>query len=211
MSRRVLMQVVAGVVALATAVTSGYALIMLALWSGLPEPLAPALPLAVDGAGVVGALCWITRKDSARTWGKSTAIAALLLSMAANALHASGASDRWFAPVVGALIPASLWVTVHLLAIPERVPATRKPASRRKSATTPARRPEPVTSMPQSVKQPSAPHPVTDGATEKIRAALIDLGYPHRDIARGTLARLDADNGVTGLARQVAKRLREAA
>lgn len=112
----------AGVVGLATATVSSVSLYQLAQACAIKGPLAAGLPVAVDAAGVVGAVSWVTQQGPARRWGQGIAVFALALTVAANgASHAISAGllpvSLWLVLCVGATIPASLWATTHLSAL----------------------------------------------------------------------------------------------
>jgi len=115
------------VVMSAAAVLSFAALRELAATVGIPAPLTPLLPVAVDAGAAVSCSTWLSRRvppQAARfacgmTWGL------LVLTVAGNAaqlgMHANAVVPPWWvAVIVGAVPPAVVGGTVHLAVLVAR-------------------------------------------------------------------------------------------
>ncbi|MCW2905131.1 MAG: hypothetical protein JWO67_7396 [Streptosporangiaceae bacterium] len=166
-------------VALATIVTSSVSLYSLAVLCGIPEPLSAALPIALDAGAAVTALVWITEKGELRKWGRAVTIAALVASVAGNAIQHAITSGllRVELPlvlIVGASIPAMLWATIHITALMARTPtvevrAARKPRQSGRPAPTVADRVAETTPAAAQSERKPAVKPDGETATEWAR------------------------------------------
>jgi len=116
----------------AAAVLSFDALRSLAVAVRINESLAPLLPLAVDAGAAVSCAVWLSPggREDARRFARWLTWALLALTVAANAAatgwHALEVTPPWWAAViVGAIAPAVVGGTVHLLVLVGRadVPA----------------------------------------------------------------------------------------
>jgi hypothetical protein len=138
----------AGLVGAATAATSAVSLYQLAEVCGIPWVLPAALPIAMDVGAAVGAIAWITQSGAIRAWGRGIAIAALIGTLAGNAVQhaiASGllAVDLGLVLSVGASFPATLWAVFHLTAL-----MTQRDRKKKADATPKQRAPRTVTPNP---------------------------------------------------------------
>lgn len=145
----------AGLVGAATAATSAVSLYQLAEVCGIPWVLPAALPIAMDVGAAVGAIAWITQSGQIRAWGRGIAIAALIGTLAGNAVqHAIASSllhvDLGLVLSVGASFPATLWAVFHLTAL-----MTQRDRAKKTVSTPKQRAPRTVTSNP-------SPEPATN-------------------------------------------------
>lgn len=119
------------VVLAAAAVLSFDALRALALAVGIPAGLAWLLPVAVDAGAAVSCAVWLGRRaapDASRFAGRMT-WALLAVTVFGNAgqlgMHAHGVTPPWWVAVlVGAIPPAVVGSTVHLVVLLVRTDRT---------------------------------------------------------------------------------------
>lgn len=134
------------VVLTAAAVLSFAALRELAAAVGIPAVLAWLMPVAVDAGAAVSCATWLSRRvpaDASRFAARMTCTL-LALTVVGNAaqlgMHAHGVTPPWWCSVaVGAIPPAVVGATVHLLVLLARAtadPAAEIPAA--EPAVTPA-------------------------------------------------------------------------
>lgn len=158
----------AGLVGAATAATSAVSLYQLAEVCGIPWVLPAALPIAMDVGAAVGAIAWITQSGQIRAWGRGIAIAALIGTLAGNAVQHAIASnllhvDLGLVLAVGASFPATLWAVFHLTALMTQ--RDRK----KKADSTPKQR------APRTVTVNSSPEPATNISAESPTPEVGDL------------------------------------
>jgi Protein of unknown function (DUF2637) len=202
-------------VAVAAAASSFGALRGLAIKAGGWGQLAPLLPISLDTFAALSTRLWLTHDPitrEARHWGRASALIAIGLSVAGNAVdHALSAGQlgiSWPLTVaVGAVPPALLGLVIHLAHV-----ASPAPVAPAQAATEPA--PATVT-----VTIPAAPPVVTPAVVEQATSPTPEVASPGPlawpelaqqparpaddellDQARRLVARLQADGQRVGAA-----------
>lgn len=184
----------------AAAVLSFDALRHLALAVGIGPGLAWLLPLCVDAGAAVSCAVWLGRRahlDAARVAGRMT-LALLAVTVGGNAAQLGMAAHHitppwWVAVAVGAIPPAVVGATVHLVVLLVRGPApVQQPAEPAQNAamdaavgdspppetaTAPAHEPAPVPAGPPT---PAATSSAGETADERRRRAQRDRATRNR-------------------------------
>jgi hypothetical protein len=187
------------VVLAAAAILSFDALRSLAIAVSIPTDLAWLLPIAVDAGAAVSCACWLSRDvpaDAARfaqiqTW--------LLLggTVVGNAgqlgMHAHGITPPWWVAVlVGAIPPAVVGGTVHLVVLLGRPDATQSteeesnPMPEIEPAVEPAVERPALRSVPAKVATPTVRAPVAETDPEGKARELAAAGVGRPTIIRET-------------------------
>lgn len=149
---------------------SAGALYQLMVRFGWPAWQAALLPLCVDVVALYGVYLWLSNAKGGEAWrfGRKVAYAALVVSLAGNALEHGLSSAGWYtlgAILFGSVPPVALFVMVH--------------AYFKVRTTRPRPKPEPAAPSPSVSRNPTPPAPVVQRKTPRPPATTGTLPTPH--------------------------------
>jgi hypothetical protein len=190
------------IVAVAAAASSFGSLRGLAIRAGGWGDLAPLLPLSLDTFAALSTRLWLANAPltrEARHWGRASALVAIGLSIAGNAVdHALSAGQigvTWPLTVaVGAVPPALLGLVIHLAHVSARISDTAAHAQTAPAAATvtdpaPHDVPAPAVAEPVAHPAPRTDVPTDDDLLDDARAIVARYRASGRRVGAATLVR----------------------